>query len=126
MPRFHSFFYLLPELWRTLVKDRITVAYPLGPLELPAYFRGRVTVDPDLCIGCGLCVRDCPASALQLERDGTKFRLVHYRDRCAYCGQCEESCRQGAIRLVADFAPAAPRRDALCDVLVEKERPKKG
>ena len=69
MTRLHSLVYLLPQLWRTLFTRPITVRYPFGPLELPSYFRGRVVIDIDLCRGCGLCVRDCPAFALELERE---------------------------------------------------------
>jgi len=78
-------------------------------------------------------VRDCPAFALELEREsdapnkaeglalskaeGSKgregFRLIHYHDRCAYCGQCQDVCRQGAIRLTSEYVPAAADRDAL-------------
>ncbi len=132
MSHLHSLIYLLPELWRTLFTRPITVRFPFAPLELPSYFRGRVTIEPALCIGCGLCVRDCPASALELEREsdalsplvlskaeGSKgreeFRLIHYHDRCAYCGQCQDVCRQGAIRLTNEYVPAAADRDALCE-----------
>ncbi len=141
MSRLHSLVYLLPELWRTLFTRPITVRYPFGPLELPPYFRGKVIIEPTLCTGCGACVRDCPAFALELERksdalnkaeelalskaeglvlskaEGSKgheeFRLIHYHDRCAYCGQCQDVCRQGAIRLTSEYVPAAADRDAL-------------
>ncbi len=141
MSRLHSLVYLLPELWRTLFTRPITVRYPFGPLELPPYFRGKVTIEPTLCTGCGACVRDCPAFALELEREsdalskaeelalseaeelalseaeGSKgregFRLIHYHDRCTYCGQCQDVCRQGAIRLTSEYVPAAADRDAL-------------
>jgi len=55
-------------------------------------------LDPEQCSGCGLCVRDCPAQALELIKDTrTNFRLIYYPARCAYCGQCVESCRNQAI-----------------------------
>jgi len=122
MSRLHSLVYLLPELWRTLFTRPITVRFPFGPLELPPYFRGKVTIEPALCTGCGVCVRDCPAFALELERESDalgpsqgreKFRLIHYHDRCAYCGQCQDVCRQGAIRLTSEYVPAAADREAL-------------
>ncbi|HEC35535.1 MAG TPA: 4Fe-4S dicluster domain-containing protein, partial [Anaerolineae bacterium] len=107
--------YLLPELWRTLFTRPTTVRYPFGPLELPPYFRGKVTIEPSLCTGCGACVRDCPAFALELERESRdEFRLIHYRDRCAYCGQCQAVYRQRTIRLTSEYVPAAANRDALC------------
>jgi formate hydrogenlyase subunit 6/NADH:ubiquinone oxidoreductase subunit I len=119
-----SIMYLLPNLWRTLSTAPITVRYPFAPLELPPYFRGRVVVEPDLCRGCGVCVRDCPAFGLELERTSRdRFRLIHYSDRCANCGQCEASCRFGAIRLVNEYVPATSRREELVEVLVEGSPP---
>lgn len=122
MSRLYSLVYLLPQLWRTWFSRPITVRYPFGALELPPYFRGKVTVDEALCTGCGLCVRDCPAFALELERESREeFRLIHYHDRCAYCGQCEDSCRSGAIVLVNQFVQATDRCGALIHVLVERD-----
>ncbi|NLE44033.1 MAG: 4Fe-4S binding protein [Chloroflexi bacterium] len=113
--------HLLPELVQSLLGERETVEYPFGPAELPPNHRGEVQVDAELCRGCGACARDCPASALTLERDGRNaYRLIHYRDRCAYCGQCTDSCRFGAIRLADTFVPATTRRDVLTVILAEK------
>lgn len=112
--------YLLPELVRTLFSRRITVRFPFEPLKLPGYFRGKVVVRAELCVGCGLCVRDCPAFALELERRSRQeFRLIYYQDRCAYCGQCVDSCRSGAIALINEFVPATSRRESLAKIVVE-------
>lgn len=119
MARFRSFAYLLPRVWRTLWRKPDTV--DLGSPQVPSCYRGRVVIDAEKCRGCGLCVRDCPAFGLKLEREGkTKFRLVYYPDRCAYCSQCETSCHHGAIRLVDEFVPATTDRETLVEVLVEK------
>jgi hydrogenase-4 component H len=120
--RIHSLIYLLPQLWRTLRTKPTTVRYPFAPLELPSCFRGRPDIDERLCRGCGLCVRDCPANALELERRSRdEFRLVLHHDRCAYCGQCAASCEFGAIRVTSEFARAEPRRDRLVRVLVDRD-----
>jgi formate hydrogenlyase subunit 6/NADH:ubiquinone oxidoreductase subunit I len=118
----HALIYMLPELWRALLKRPITVRYPFGPMEFPPHFRGRVIVDEDACRGCGLCVRDCPASALELKReDKDTFHLIYHPDRCAYCGQCEVSCRFGAIKLTNEHVQAAPQRITQ-EVLVKPEK----
>jgi len=116
-----SLAHLLTELRRTLLAERVTVQFPFAPAELPAGFRGRVILtDEALCKGCGLCVRDCPALALELERqDQEHFRLIHYRDRCAYCGQCADSCPSHAIVLSNEFVSPSQERDTLTQVLVE-------
>jgi formate hydrogenlyase subunit 6 len=90
---------MLFALLDALRRGSETIKFPFGPMTLPEDFRGEIVMpDPESCSGCGLCVRDCPAQALELIRDSrTKFRLVHYPARCAYCGQCEDNCRRGAI-----------------------------
>jgi formate hydrogenlyase subunit 6/NADH:ubiquinone oxidoreductase subunit I len=121
MFRLRSLFSLVPQLWNTLRSRPITVRYPFEPLNLPAYFRGRVVCEEENCRGCGLCVRDCPANGLILERNGKQgFRLIHYPDRCAYCGQCEENCPQSAIRLTSAYVHATTDREALVHVLVDR------
>jgi formate hydrogenlyase subunit 6/NADH:ubiquinone oxidoreductase subunit I len=122
MPLLRSLAHLLSELGRTLRAERITVQFPFAPAELPAVFRGRVTiVDETLCKGCGLCARDCPALALELERyDREHFRLIHYRDRCAYCGQCADCCPSHVIVLSNELVSPTQERGTLTQILVER------
>ena len=125
MSRFRSIAYLLPHLLRSLFTRASTVRYPLGPLELPTYFRGRVVIDAERCQGCGICVRDCPAAALQLiKEDRYTFKLIHYSDRCANCGQCEASCRFGAIRLDNAYVSPTHARSELIEILVDRTQDK--
>jgi len=98
-----------------------TTTYPFTPLKLPKGFRGAIIMtDADKCTGCGLCVRDCPANALELQRKSREeFRLIHYPARCAYCGQCEESCRNDAISQTNELVK--PTRDIGSLVIILKD-----
>jgi formate hydrogenlyase subunit 6/NADH:ubiquinone oxidoreductase subunit I len=122
MPFLRSLAHLLTELSHTLLAERITVPFPFAPAELTAEFRGRITItDEVLCKGCGLCARDCPALALELERhDRERFRLIHYCDRCAYCGQCADSCPLHIIVLSNELVSPSQERDTLTQVLVDR------
>ena len=118
--RWRSLVYLLPQIWRALIRGPRTVRYPFAPAELPTGYRGRVVIRAENCRGCGLCVRDCPAFALELQRNGRDaYRLIHHPQRCAYCGQCELSCAFKAISLDNQFFPATPQQDTLTVVLVD-------
>jgi formate hydrogenlyase subunit 6/NADH:ubiquinone oxidoreductase subunit I len=122
MARRRSLVLLLPELLRTLFAPRVTVRFPAGPTALPEGFRGRVAMHTELCAGCGLCARDCPTGALELQREALqRFRLLHHGDRCAYCGQCVDSCGQRAITLVNELPGATPWRIGMTRVLVADE-----
>jgi len=57
------------------------------------------TVDVCSIVGsnCRVCVRDCPAAAIEIvEVEGKKRPQIRF-DKCIFCHQCVESCPRGAI-----------------------------
>jgi len=112
---------LLTQMVRALVSRPETVDFPFGPPEISHGYRGRITVDPEKCRGCSLCVRDCPALALELQREGKNvFKLIYYPARCAFCGQCEASCTFGAITQTNEIVHGTSDPEALQEVLVDR------
>jgi NADH:ubiquinone oxidoreductase subunit F (NADH-binding) len=51
-------------------------------------------IDPELCSGCGLCVKKCPADAIVGEKK-QPHQIIEAK--CSKCGMCFETCRLGAI-----------------------------
>lgn len=52
-------------------------------------------IDPDKCVGCTACARNCPVSCIAGE-----VKKVHEIDqsRCIKCGKCFEACRFDAVK----------------------------
>ena len=118
-----SFFYLLPNILSQFFSAPETVDYPLSKPEFADRFRGKVSIKAENCVGCGLCVLDCPADALQLDKESKEvFRLIHFRANCTYCGQCEQSCRFDAIFLDNDLVDPSADKDDFLVVLVDRRK----
>ncbi len=57
----------------------------------------RFTIQPDVCTGCGLCLRECPAGAISGEK---KEPYVIDQELCTHCRICYDVCPVGAIEIV--------------------------
>ena len=59
------------------------------------------TVDKEKCIGCGLCMKNCPADAItrtDYTAPGHKLASVEIDPgKCVKCGVCMSNCKFGAI-----------------------------
>ena len=83
----------LPELLRHLFKKPATVDYPFKKLAVPADFRGTPYLNPEMCIVCRACERDCPAEAI--ESNGGVAVIDDCL--CILCGACQVNCPQSAV-----------------------------
>lgn len=98
----------LKVLWNNLRKGPVTEAFPFGEAEAPERFRGKVRIDPKLCVGCGTCMHVCAAGAISLtpREDGSGFDITVWRNTCCLCGQCRHYCPTKAVSLVNDWHTA--------------------
>lgn len=70
-----------------------------------------VNINRDKCVGCGLCVNDCPAHILALEED----RAVQKSKGCIFCGHCVAVCPVQAVSLPA--LNRAPNKELAAEAL---------
>lgn len=59
-------------------------------------------VNQEMCVGCAVCVDECPVGAIALE-DSRK--AIIDEDRCIRCGRCHDVCPQEAVRHDSERIP---------------------
>ena len=104
---------LIKDMGACIFKKPFTREYPAVKVQVPESYRGRHTFDPEKCISCGLCERDCPAKAIELVEVSGKRMPKFYLDRCIFCYQCAESCPRDAIKLSTTFEMSTTEKKEL-------------
>ncbi len=95
---------MLKQVLESIFKKPATLNYPAEKPEAPERFRGKISFDASKCIGCRLCVKDCPSGAIDIKKVGDKqFELSIDLAKCIYCGQCVDSCAKKAIDVTREF-----------------------
>jgi formate hydrogenlyase subunit 6/NADH:ubiquinone oxidoreductase subunit I len=87
---------MLCDIWSSAFKKPATQKYPFERLEAPEHFRGKLHWQPGKCNGCCLCMKDCPANAIEIitiDKKAKQFVMRYHADRCTYCAQCVQNCR---------------------------------
>ncbi len=65
----------------------------------------KVKIDESKCISCGLCAKNCKASAID-----AKNHTIDY-SRCVVCGNCLDKCSKDALKYTAALSPK-PKKTA--------------
>lgn len=100
-----NFSAMLGDVLKSLFRRPATERYPFERHATPARLRGALHWNPEKCTGCGLCVKDCPANAIELitvDKVNKRFVLRYHADRCTYCAQCVQNCRFKCLEMSPD------------------------
>ena len=105
---------MLKQVLKSVFKKPATTKYPFVKAQMPANFRGRIVFHPERCIGCKLCMKDCPSGAIEIRKVGDKkFECEIDLGKCIYCAQCVDSCLKKALESTKEFELAVLDRNKL-------------
>ena len=111
--------------FKQMVKSTIhrpnTILYPWEKLKLPDCYRGRPGLIFEKCIGCGICMRQCPTRCIDLvevddikHEEGKPAEKVKRPSvnigRCMMCGYCSEYCPTQAMIVTPEYELATYTR----------------
>ena len=103
---------------KNLFEQPATQSLPFGREGIQKGYRGKLLYDPQNCINCVMCMRDCPTGAITIVNDGTKdernMRAVLDLGKCVFCCQCVDTCPKKCLSFSSDVMLASFSRDSLC------------
>ena len=105
---------MMSQVLRSIFKRPATTRYPFVKSGMPEKFRGKLKFYPERCIGCKLCMKDCPSNAITIKKIGEKqFECEIDLGKCIYCAQCVDSCMKKALESTREFELASLDREKL-------------
>ena len=103
---------------RSFFKKPATLMYPVRPREWTERTRGRIEIEIDNCIFCGICAQKCPTDAIKTDREAKSWTIS--RMGCIQCSCCVEVCPKKCLVNKAGYT--APDMKKLVDTFVKQEQ----
>ncbi|MBF0619528.1 MAG: 4Fe-4S dicluster domain-containing protein [Candidatus Omnitrophica bacterium] len=90
---------------KNLFTRPVTERYPFVPKKYYPGTRGKVLIEVEKCIFCGICQRRCPTAAIGVSKEKKSWDIE--RMRCISCNLCVEVCPKKCLALDVKYSAAA-------------------
>jgi ech hydrogenase subunit F len=103
-----SLFRMSRTITGNLLRGPATRMYPHVRREPFHNTRGRVAIEIEKCIFCGLCQRRCPPKAITVTKDDKTWAID--RLYCMTCNVCTEVCPVHCLAMEREYTRPTARR----------------
>jgi len=110
---------ITPTVFKNLFSKPCTRLYPAFKRQPAEATRGKVEVDIEKCIFCGMCAKKCPTAAITVNRAEKKWEIERFG--CLACGLCVISCPKKCILMKHDYT--SPNGEKYTDSYTQPEVP---
>jgi formate hydrogenlyase subunit 6/NADH:ubiquinone oxidoreductase subunit I len=96
---------------KNLFTGPATEPYPFVEKKFLSGTRGKVDIEIEKCIYCGICQRKCPTAAITVTKEPKTWAVN--RMGCISCNACVEVCPKKCLVLNVKYAACGekPRQD---------------
>ena len=103
-----SLFHMSKTISRNLVRGPATRRYPRISREPYTNTRGRIAIEIQKCIFCGLCQRRCPPKAITVTKEQKMWAINRFY--CITCNVCVEVCLVHCLSMAREYSRPAVER----------------
>jgi ech hydrogenase subunit F len=93
---------------KNLFSKPATTKYPFVKKEYPEGTRGKVEIDIDSCIFCGICSRKCPPNVIEVNREKKEWKIDPFG--CISCSACVYACPKKCLFMNQEYTAPAPQK----------------
>ena len=92
---------------KNLFTGPTTERYPFTPKTFLAGTRGKLDIEIEKCIYCGICQRKCPTAAITVTKEPKLWTVK--RMSCISCNACVEACPKKCLVLNVKYSACAEK-----------------